>query len=415
MQLATRVHNKITKDTLILFMVLFYPAVHNYIWRITAVAGIVGLYISIEVFDAIAWTVVIGAIIITTRKPTINTRTLFVSLVFVIVTLLCFVLTNYDYFTGSVLFSILIGTFSFFLQGSYIDIKRVSHRQLYIAAIITLVVSILYSTYSIDYKGMTLDDNMDFAYKVLPSVLVIYSWLFTQQKKKVAIVFSVIGTIFLLLQGTRGPLFCLAFFICLMIYKKHGLGMAFVRVGVIVMVALLLFNLPIVQLKLVELTDSIDSSGYSSRFIRMTLDGDLSDANGRDAIKETLIEEIKENPIKIRGMFADRQATQGLVDREYSMGYENGTYAHSLWIEIIYQWGVILGGALLMVLFWLVFKIVIKSEKSDSYIIILFVCTGFVPLFMSGSYLRSAELFFLLGIATIYQPNTVKGKRDVLV
>ena len=416
MYAKTESKSRITKDTFILLMGLFYPAIHNYIWRIiVAITGSVGFYFTIETFDAIVWILVIGYIVLTSRKPTISVKTLMISILFISITLLCFVLTDYEYFSVSVLFALLIGTFSFFMQGSFVNLKRVSHKQLYIAAIITLIISILYSVYSIDSKEISLEDNMDFAYKVLPSILIIFSWLFTAQKKKLAIAFSVIGTFFLLLQGTRGPLFCLACFVCLMIYKKQGMGKLFFKVGAILLITVLMISSPIVQLKLVELTEKIDSVGYSSRFITMMLEGELSDGNGREAIQETLLEEIKDNPFKIRGMFADRQATRGLVDTDYNNKYEKGTYAHSLWIEIIYDWGVLFGGIILIALFFVVCKLVVKSDSDDAYIVMLFVCTGFIHLFLSGSYLQSAPFFFLIGIALNYHVNAMKRERAVSV
>ena len=400
MYFKTNQQNKISKDTLILLMCLFYPALNSYVWRaLVSLTGMVGVYFSVQVFDAIVWSIVIGYIVITARKSTIKVKDLMVTLMFVLVALLCFVFTEYVYFSVPVLLTLSIGTFSFYILGSSVDIERVSHKQLYIAAIVTLIISVFYLIYFVASKEVKLNDNMDFAYKVLPSVLVIVSRLFTDQKKKLAIVFSVIGTIFLLLQGTRGPLFCLAFFACLMLYKKHGIGKFFFKIVIIVLILAIIFSSQFVKIKIVELSDKIDSSGYSSRFITMMIEGDLLDGNGRDAIKETLLEDIKEYPFAIRGMFADRQATRGLVDQEYSTGYKNGTYAHSLWIEMIYDWGVLLGGVFLLLVLFVVGNFIRKSNEQDAYIGMLFVCTGFVHLFFSGSYLQSADFFFLMGIA----------------
>lgn len=395
---------KITKDTFILFMGLFYPAISNLIWRIlVAVTRLVGIDFSIETFNAIVWALVIGYIILTSRNPKIRISIFAIALLFALTTLFCFTFTDYEHFSVSVLLTLLFGTSTFFFHGAFINLKRVSHKQLYFAAIITLIVSMLYSVYLLGTKDLELEDNMDFAYKVLPSVLVIISWLFTDQRKKLAIIFTIAGTVFLLLQGTRGPLLCLAIFVCLMIYKKRGFGKLLFSISAIALAVTLLFNLTTVSLKLSEWAEKIDSSGYSSRFITMLLDGELSDANGRNSIEETLLEDIKENPFKIRGMFADRQATLGLVDHEYSMVYENGTYAHSLWLELIYDWGVLLGGAILLLLFLATLKLVTKSDKSDGYIIMLFVCTGFIHLFLSGSYLTSTSFFFLVGLTTTNQ------------
>lgn len=408
--------NIITKDTLILLMCLIYPAIHTYIWRvIIAFTSILGLYFSNQAFDTIVWILVVEYIFITSGKLTVKVKTLVIYLLFVLVALLSFLFTAYDYFSISVLFKLLIETLPVFLLGSFIDLKRVSHKQLYIAAIVTLIVSMLYSIYFVNTKDMKLVDNMDYAYKVLPSVLIIVARLFTDQKKKLAIVLSVIGTILLLLQGTRGPLLCLAVFICLMIYKRHGMGKFLLRVGAAVLIVAVVLGSQTVKFKLLDLSKWLDSSGYSSRFITMMIEGELADSNGRDAIKDVLLEDIKEDPFAIRGIFADRQATRGLVDREYGAKHEDGTYAHNLWVEMIYDWGVLLGGVLLLLVFLIVLNFIRKSNKEDAYIGMLFVCTGFVHLFLSGSYLQSVNFFFLIGFAiNCCHPNTKTMTTDVI-
>lgn len=390
---------KITKDTIVLMMGLFYPAVHNYIWRIlVAFSGILGIYFSNAVFDIAVWFLVLGYIVVTSRKPKMSIKTAIIALAFILITLSSYAFTSYDYFSLSVLITLLIGTFSFFFQGYFVNIRRVSHTHLFWGAIITLSISILYSVYSVGTKDMNLEDNMEFAYIILPSILIILSQNFTDNKNTIAIIFSVIGTIFLVLQGTRGPILCLAFFICLMIYKKHGTGKLFYRTTAVILAVILIFSIPFVQQNLLELSASIDSSGYSSRFIRMILKGELSDANGRDAIKELLLKDIANNPLKIRGMFADRHATRGLIDNEYNTVYKNGTYAHSIWLEMIYNWGVFAGIAIFGILVYALWNMFRKTNKNNAYIAILFICTGFVHLFLSGSYLQSNAFFFLVGL-----------------
>jgi hypothetical protein len=51
-----------------------------------------------------------------------------------------------------------------------------------------------------------------FAYKTLPSILIIISKLFIKERKKFAMFSMIIGVIFLILQGTRGPLLVLAIY-----------------------------------------------------------------------------------------------------------------------------------------------------------------------------------------------------------
>ena len=399
-------------------MGLFFPAISGYIWRVlVGITGIFGFTFSVEIFNAVVWVAIIGVILLSSHQRPVNVKILPGILILLFVSLLSFAFTGtkYDYFSASTLFVMIFGTFTFFIQGAWIDIKRVSQQQLYYAAIFVLCVSIAYSVYSVNTKELNLEDNMDFAYKVLPSVLIIFSQLFTAKKKALAAVFSTVGGIFLLLQGTRGPILCLAIFICLMLYKKFGFGRAFFGIGAIVIAATLILSTPTVKMTLMGFAESIDGTGFSSRFVTMMVEGELSDANGRDAIKEILLEGIRENPFAVRGMFADRHATRGLVDNVYNIVYENGTYAHSLWLELVYDWGILIGGGLLALLSISIFRTVIRCRREDAFVVMVFVCTGFVHLFMSGSYLQSTELFFLIGLMVGYKFNEPEQSQEIAV
>lgn len=390
---------RMTKDTVILLMSLFYPAVHNYFWRaIIAFTGLDRTVFTIEVFDAIIWAILIGYMLATASRAKMTWRTYFAVILFIFVAVASFMLTEYKYFTSTVLWTLLIGGCVFFLQGSLINMKNVSYNQLLGAAKITLVISTLYSLYTIISKNATYEDNMDFSYRALPAVLIVFSGLLVKKAGRSTIVFAAMGVVLLLLQGTRGPLLCLAVYVCLMLYKKHGMGKFFLKVSAAVLIVTLLLSSQTIQNWLLNVSEQIDSTGYSSRFISMLVKGELSDDNGRDVIKEALLEEIQENPFQIRGMFADRQATRGLRNYEWNIIYPEGTYAHSIWIEVIFDWGLLLGGVLLISIVLILFRTIKKCSMSDAYIVMLFVCTGFVHLFLSGSYLEDTGFFFLMGL-----------------
>jgi len=391
---------RMTKDTVVLFMILFYPAVHNYFWRaLIAFTGLNRTVFTIDVFDAVVWAIIIGYILVTAGRTALTWKAYFAVILVTFTAIASYALTEYKYFTSEVLWTLLIGWCLFYLQGTSINIKNVSYNQLIVAAKITLTISTLYSLYTIISKNANYEDNMDFSYRALPAVLIVFSGLFVKKADKSTIIFALMGVVLLLLQGTRGPLLCLAVYVCLMLYKKHGMGKFFFKVSAAVLIVTLLLSSQTIQNWLLNVSEQIDSTGYSSRFISMLVKGDISDDNGRDVIKEALLEEIQENPFQVRGMFADRQATRGLRNRQWNIVYPEGTYAHSLWLEVIFDWGLLFGGVLLISIFLIVFRVIKKCSMVDAYIIMLFVCKGFVHLFLSGSYLDNTAFFFLIGLA----------------
>jgi len=130
----------------------------------------------------------------------------------------------------------------------------------------------------------------------------------------------------------------------------------------------------------------------------MLLEGDLSDDNGRDSIKERLRGELREDPFKVRGLYADRALTRGLSDEENYVSYTDGTYAHGIWLEMMIDFGVILGTLLLLIIILRVKKMLTCCTAFSCVIPSIFVCCGLMILFFSSSFITNEKFFFLLGL-----------------
>ena len=79
-----------------------------------------------------------------------------------------------------------------------------------------------------------------------------------------------------------------------------------------------------------------------------------------------------------------------------------GTYAHNIFVELIYQYGLVIGVAMFSLFVIIVLKPVpgVLRHKDDdiAILVITFIPVGFVSLAFSGSYLTSFFFWSLMGL-----------------
>ena len=150
-----------------------------------------------------------------------------------------------------------------------------------------------------------------------------------------------------------------------------------------------------------------ESKGMSSRvvlFLRRDFEVVSLDSNRLD-LQNQLISAIIKKPLGY-GLTGDFSIIGG--------------YSHNLIIEIIVEYGIIIGGFLIIGLM----KILISSlhftkEWNERSIIWLFISNVIVMLFISGTYLACPEFFFLIGICVslkrINLDELMKGDKNGII
>ncbi len=124
--------------------------------------------------------------------------------------------------------------------------------------------------------------------------------------------------------------------------------------------------------------------GLSNRITEyMKINSLLSDSSGRDLIYEILIQKIKEKPILGYGIYGEWQFVN------YS--------AHNIYLEALVNFGVIVGGAILISYISMYIKS-IKYNRNQLSIewLLIWGCAVFVRGLVGGT-IFSYEVFFLLG------------------
>lgn len=206
-----------------------------------------------------------------------------------------------------------------------------------------------------------------------------------------------ISMFFMLSYGARGPFVCWIMFLVIKIAIQMNQVTAKKKIGVIIGLStiggLLFFNYYKI---LMGLRVFFSQSGFSVRIIDRMLDSSLLTDKGRGSIAEMCLDRIQSNPLSGTGPVNDRIY---LASRFGIKGNGLGSYPHNIFLEFLMQYGVIIGGILVI----LVIMVLIKAYRSQfgqlskAFILVL-IASYFFPLLFSRSYLDNDGFYFLIGV-----------------
>lgn len=270
--------------------------------------------------------------------------------------------------------------------GATINIKE-SWDDLYAVSFLSIIAFGLFKAL-LNYVGFESDTlqkgDMNGAYQLLPHLLLCIWGLF--RKVNIWRVIIVIYGFFLLLgQGNRGSVLSLLVFIILYVFIVFKGKSAFkVRISFLLFSIALYFFMDSVML---FLFDTMQDYGFSVRLFDKYINGEIEDSSGRDALYSIAADAISNSPIFGYGLFADRRICG------------NG-YVHNFVLEILIDFGPILGVFFIGLLLFRYIKVTFKFDDFNKAFSILLLCNGIIPLLFSRSYLTSMFFFFLIGFIT---------------
>jgi len=167
--------------------------------------------------------------------------------------------------------------------------------------------------------------------------------------------------------GSRGALLCIAVYLVIMLVKQKSFKVLF---GVTFFLgSMYIFSKNIFSL----IEKTIEDIGISSRTIGMFLNNDIiTHLSGREYLYEVIIDKIQQNPFAYKGINA-------------SYIIYDGAYPHNIFLELIYDLGLIIFIPVLCLLVFLSYK-TIFSERSDVNEIECILFSMAIPsLLVSGS------------------------------
>lgn len=226
-------------------------------------------------------------------------------------------------------------------------------------------------------------EYMSFSYNLLFGTI-FSSIYFFEKKKALSLIAAIIGIILIFLAGARGPLLCLIFSLMVYFLLSKASTVKKLLLVFFLLTAGLIFMLLWEQM-LLALKDSVDSIGISSRTIDILLEGDIFNDSSRGEIQQKIISGFT---LYGRGLYGDR-----VVGESH--------YSHNLVVELISQWGFLLGTLIIAVLGVLYFKGFRTKNTNLQLLILTFFSASVVKLMLSESYLAHNVTLYVLTAACV--------------
>lgn len=292
-----------------------------------------------------------------------------------------------------VVFTDYLNTFFFcfipmILAGGIIDFEKY-HGYMYRVSCFYILVLLIYVIWH--YVGtlhLSTTDNVDimgFAYYAIPSMMIII-YNYFREKKTLNLLFLILGAVYLLICGTRGPILCVLVFgmFCLAMDLKNGDARKKLWILALCIFAFLfLMNLRSIAASLYPI---FQKYGFSTRFFAWIINEDsLVGLSGRDSVYGTVLRHISEHPILGGGLMEEWIALRG--------------YAHNIVLELFNAFGIPVGIIIIATLLFLVVFAFVKTKSvTYKYYIAAFACVPFVKLMVSSSFLQESSLYILIGM-----------------
>ena len=247
--------------------------------------------------------------------------------------------------------------------------------------------------------------NMEISYSILP--LAIFSFYYFFENKSIKFLFyAIFSSLMIVIIGSRGALLCIVMFFILYAITNFKKNLV-VTTLIIVLGISFLFNYDKIINQAIYI---LDYYNIGSRTLAKFANGDITNDTGRSRLHEVAIENLDKKPLIGLGLGVERIVINKEVNNmEKDM---SSSYSHNLIIEILAQYGYIIGGIVILCLGYLIIRAFIKGKKIERDFIIVLFSMEIIRLFLSSSYLLSPLFFLLLGgCFNIIDKEKVKGEK----
>ena len=213
-------------------------------------------------------------------------------------------------------------------------------------------------------EAVEMSYSVSFGYEILPFVL-FFLLDALYYKNKLSIAGAAVGGFMILIAGSRGPFLFIAELVVIYLILELRNSRKKVIISLLVIIAgviLYLYGSLLVGL----LAGALSKLGFSSRFLKRLLAGTITGDSGRSIIWEAALQMLKDNPLGYGAMGA-RQSLAPLV----YVGYP-----HSIILEFMIDYGVFLGGAIIIFFGIYSYRLIFRSDNEWKL--------AFIPMFCSA-------------------------------
>ncbi|MBN2858292.1 MAG: O-antigen ligase family protein [Candidatus Delongbacteria bacterium] len=228
--------------------------------------------------------------------------------------------------------------------------------------------------------------SMPYSYYMLLPTLVFLKYLLDSFSVKYCIL-TLVSLIMIVAFGSRGPILSIAVFVIL--YQIINLKVISLKHIFRIILIIIFLSVLLIYLKeiLLILNSIVKTFGIRSRTIILLLQEETT-LSGRDNIAIMTMREIAKSPLLGIGIAGDRSIL--------------GTYPHNIALEIIADFGIIAGFLIISFILFISFNVLFRINQKDSNFLLVWFCVGFVPFFLSHSYLTHIQFWIYMGLSSKY-------------
>ncbi len=258
--------------------------------------------------------------------------------------------------------------------------RRTTALPIFIIALIGLVIALLSMLGYVSFGTYSMSLSY---YLLLPVLFAVTDFL--RRPRVFPIVLALVTTAIIVVTGARGPLLSIAVLIFMLLASKLiEATITTRRIWAIVMLAVSTFGV-LFWKEFFQLLDStLEVIGLESRTVELLAKGGIN-LTGREPLYTKAIEAIGSSPLIGYGIGGDYMVL-------------DGTYVHNFVLEILVHFGVFIGGAILVLLAYLMIRGFLNASSLEFGILAMWFCLGVVPLLVSGSYITSIAFWVYLGL-----------------
>lgn len=233
--------------------------------------------------------------------------------------------------------------------------------------------------------------SMSLSYYMLLPTLIFFNEILEKFSIK-NFVFFILSMLIILSLGSRGAVLCILVFVFLKFFSPHS-KKSFTKI----IISFCILGIGIITLFFLDgiiefLYNHLLSYGINSRTLKLFLREGVY-LSGRDRIYSSVIVEILQRPLLGIGIAGDRRII-------------GGSYAHNIFIEILGNFGIVIGIIISIVLVFLIIRSLLTKNKEKYDLVIMWLSLGFVHLMISGSYLTDIKFWILLGLIMNFMKNS---------
>lgn len=233
--------------------------------------------------------------------------------------------------------------------------------------------------------------DLGFGYRTVFLTMVIVSNIFNKDKRNIYdFFFAIIGAYMVISIGSRGGFIALLAYIGVQVLVKVlKKSKVYIKAIYIAVIAVVLFNFRrIIEYAYMQLM----SFGIYSRTLSSIVYNTIDEASGRDIIWASAIKGLREASMFGYGVCGDRQFGKAF--------YGYGFYVHNFFLEILLQYGAIIGAVIFILLFYFVVKSLFNRKTIEITAIFIVYCS--VNMVLSSSYLLNEQFWALLGFVIFF-------------